>query len=184
MLLVPCLWEMACHDGNACTTYGPFRGPKSTSTYPLYDHSSGSGRWHPSTVLRWVKRYGEKGFAGLTNAAERSDKGQSRPLPPEAITLIEGLVLQTPPRSAAAIHGQVTAVAREQGWKPPSYVRVRQITKNLDPALVTLAHQGTAAYREAFDLLYRREATHAMWQADHTSLDVWLLDEEGRPAKP
>lgn len=35
---------------------------------------------------------------------------------------------------------------------------------------MTLAHQGAAAYREEFDLLYRREATHAnaMWQADHT----------------
>src|SRR5437764_14668988 len=23
-----------------------------------------------------------------------------------------------------------------------------------------------------------------MWQADHTPLDVWLLDEAGKPAKP
>src|SRR5258708_8071939 len=48
------------------------------------------------------------------------------------------------------------------------------------------AHQGAAAYREEFDLLYRREATHAnaMWQADHTPLDVLLLDETGTPAKP
>jgi putative transposase len=61
-----------------------------------------------------------------------------------------------------------TSIAKEQGWKPPSYARVRQIIKNLDPALVTVAHQETAAYREEFDLLYRREATHtnAMWQAD------------------
>jgi putative transposase len=81
---------------------------------------------------------------------------------------------------------QVTDIAQEQGWKPPSYARVRQIIKKLDPALVTLAHQGAAAYREEFDLLYRREATHAnaMWQADHTPLDVWLLDEAGKPAKP
>ncbi len=99
---------------------------------------------------------------------------------------MEGLALQTPPRSAAAIHRQVVEIAKAQGWKPPSYERVRQIIKSLDPALVTLAHQGAAAYREEFDLLYRREATHAnaMWQADHTPLDVWLLDEEGKPAKP
>jgi putative transposase len=100
--------------------------------------------------------------------------------------LSEEVSLQIPPRSAAAIHRQVTAIAKEQGWKPPSYARVRQIIKNLDPALVTLAHQGAAANREAFDLLYRQEATHAnaMWQADHTPLDVWLLDEEGKPAQP
>src|SRR6266487_1998429 len=99
---------------------------------------------------------------------------------------IEGLALQTPPRSMAAIHRQVTAIALEQGWEPPSYDRVRHIIKRLDPALVTMAHQGAAAYREEFDLLYRRESSHAnaMWQADHTSLDVLLLDETGTPAKP
>jgi len=116
----------------------------------------------------------------------RSDKGKSRRLPDVAITLIEGMALQTPPRSMASIHRQVVEIAGKQGWTPPSYDRVRQIIKNLDPALVTLAHQGAAAYREEFDLLFRREATHAnaMWQADHTPLDVWLLDEAGKPAKP
>jgi transposase-like protein len=130
-----------------------------------------------STIKRWVKRYGEKGLVGLADVKTRSDKGKSRRLPPDAITLIEGLALQTPPRSMAAIHRQVTAIATEQGWNPPSYDRVRQIIKNLDPALMTFAHQGAAAYREEFDVLYRREATHAnaMWQADHTPLDVWLL---------
>jgi len=138
-----------------------------------------------STMQRWIKQYREKGLAGLANTG-RSDKGKSRSLPEQAIQLIEGLALQTPPRSAAAIHRQVTAIAKEQGWKPPSYARVRQIIKNLSPALMTLAHQGAVAYREEFDLLYRREATHAnaMWQADHTPLDVWVLDEEGKPAQP
>lgn len=114
-----------------------------------------------STVRRWMKQYRENGLAGLADAKVRSDKGKSRSLPPEAITLIEGLALQTPPRSIAVIHSQVCTIAEEQRWKSPSYDRVRQIIKNLDPALVTLAHQGAAAYWEEFDLLYRREATHA-----------------------
>src|SRR5712692_6060419 len=119
------------------------------------------------TVQRWIKNYREQGLAGLADPL-RSDKGTSRKLPQAAIHLIEGLALQTPPRSAASIHRQVTAIATAQGWKPPSYARVRQIMKNLDPALITLAHEGAEAYREEFDLLYRREATHAnaMWQAD------------------
>jgi putative transposase len=138
------------------------------------------------TVRRWMKHYRERGLAGLADAKTRSDKGKSRRLPADAIPLVEGLALQTPRRSMAAIHRQVVAIATEQGWKPPSYDRVRQIIKNLDPALVTLAHQGAAAYREEFDLLYRREATHsnAMWQADHSPLDILLLDENGKPAKP
>jgi putative transposase len=140
----------------------------------------------PSTVQLWIKRYREKGLAGLANNVARSDKGKSRKLPETAIQLIEGLALQKPPRSMAAIHRQVATIAKEQGWKPPSYDRVRHIIKGLDPALVTFAHQGAAAYREEFDLLYRREATHsnAMWQADHTPLDIVLLDEAGKPARP
>src|SRR6266436_7381459 len=72
-----------------------------------------------STVRRWMKRYRDKGLAGLADTKGRSDKGKSRRLPPDAITLIEGLALQTPPRSMAAIHRQVTAIAREQVWNLP-----------------------------------------------------------------
>lgn len=53
----------------------------------------------------------------------------------EAIQLIEGLSVQTPPRSATCIHRQVTAIAKEQWWKPPSYNRIYHIIKNLDPTL-------------------------------------------------
>jgi putative transposase len=87
-----------------------------------------------STIQRWVKRYRELGLAGLADQSVRSDKGKSRRLPAEAIALIEGLALQTPPRSIAAIHRQVSTIAQERGWKPPSYDRVRQIIKSLDPA--------------------------------------------------
>jgi putative transposase len=139
----------------------------------------------PSTVQLWIKQYREKGLAGLIHARRR-DKGSSRRLPEQAIRLVEGLALQTPPRSAASIHRQVTTIATEQGWKPPSYERVRQIIKNLDPALLTMAHEGAAAYREEFDLLYRREASHAnaMWQADHAELPILLFDETSKPDKP
>ena len=139
-----------------------------------------------SRVRRWVKHYREKGLAGLADARTRSDKGKSRRLPADAITLIEGLALRPPRHSMAAIHRQVRDIAQQQGWSPPSYARVRQIIKNLDPVLVTLTHQGTAAYCDEFDLLYRREATHAnaMWQADHSNLPILLLDEGGKPARP
>jgi putative transposase len=151
----------------------------------IYQQVARTHQLSPSTIQLWIKQYREKGLAGLTHA-RRSDKGSSRRLPGQAIRLVEGLALQTPPRSAASIHRQVSAIANEQGWKPPSYERVRQIIKTLDPALVTMAQQGAAAYREEFDLLYRREASHAnaMWQADHCELPLLLLDEAGKPDKP
>lgn len=69
----------------------------------------------PSTVQFWIKRYREKGLAGLANNVARSDKGTSRKLPETAIQLIEGLALQKPPRSMAAIHRQVATITKEQG---------------------------------------------------------------------
>jgi putative transposase len=139
-----------------------------------------------STIQSWVKRYREKGLAGLANNVARLDKGKSRRLPTEAIQLIEGLALRTPPRSIASIHRQIVGIAKEQEWPAPGYNRVYTIVKKLDPALVTMAHQGAAAYREEFDLLHRREAPHsnAMWQADHCELPLLLLDEAGKADKP
>ncbi|GHO89964.1 hypothetical protein KSF_000120 [Reticulibacter mediterranei] len=49
------------------------------------------------TIQRWIKNYRKKGLAGLADTKTRSDKGKSRRLPANAITLIEGLALQTPP---------------------------------------------------------------------------------------
>ena len=56
----------------------------------------------------------------------------------------------------------------------------------MDPALVTLAHEGTKSYSDRFDLVHRREAEapNAIWQADHSELDVFVKDGEGKPRKP
>src|SRR6266568_1438843 len=56
----------------------------------------------------------------------------------------------------------------------------------LDPALVVLAHEGTKRYEELYDLVYRREASkpNAIWQADHTQLDLWIVTPSGHPARP
>jgi putative transposase len=47
----------------------------------------------------------------------------------------------------------------------------------LQADLLTLAHQGTKAYSEVFDLVHRREAAgpNAIWQADHSPLDILLV---------
>jgi len=52
--------------------------------------------------------------------------------------------------------------------------------------LLTLAHQGSKAYGEAFELVHRREADgpNAIWQADYTPLDILLVRPDGNVAKP
>ena len=121
------------------------------------------------TARRWVRQYRQAGLAGLVRKA-RADRGTHRGLTPELQILIEGLALQTPRPTVAVIHRQVVAVAREQGWSIPSYACVYTVVQQLEPALVTLAHEGSQAYREKFDMLHRREVSqpNAMWQADHT----------------
>jgi len=117
--------------------------------------------------------------------APRADRG-SRRFPTDLVRLIEGLALQLPPQSIAAIHRRVVAVATEQGWPKPSYGTVYGVVRRLHPGLETLAHDGAKAHRDRFDLVHRRNAgsPNAIWQADHIQLDVWVRDERGRPTKP
>jgi transposase InsO family protein len=77
-------------------------------------------------------------------------------------------------------------VAREQGWKEPSYDQVYRIVQRLSPADATLAHEGARAYRDQFEVLVRFEASRAneLWQVDHCRLHIWLVNERGRASKP
>ena len=137
------------------------------------------------TVQRWVAQYRHAGLAGLARCA-RSDQGSPRTLSPEIRQVIEGLALRKPPPTVAFVHRQACEVARQQDWKAPTYHGVYRVVQQLAPALLTLAHEGSKAYRLAFDLLQRREASAAneMWQADHTLLDCWVQQEGGPPARP
>jgi putative transposase len=96
------------------------------------------------------------------------------------------LALQAQPPTTAFVHRQVCSVATQHGWPAPSYDTVYEIIRRLDPALRTLAQDGSKVYQEAFDLLYRREATrpNEMWQADHCLLDIWVLDPTCKPRRP
>lgn len=136
------------------------------------------------TAQRWLARYRAEGLLGLARTPRR-DRG-SRRFPDELITLIEGLALRRPPPSAAAIHRQVSEVARVHGWPVPGYDTVYDVVTALPADLVMLAHEGTKRYREVFDLICRREAAHPndIWQADHTQLDLWIREPSGRPARP
>jgi putative transposase len=74
-------------------------------------------------VQRWMRQYRREGLVGLARR-RRSDRGKRRGIPQECVHLIEGLALERPKRSVAAIHRQVSAVALQKGWPPLSYGRV------------------------------------------------------------
>ena len=70
---------------------------------------------------------------------------------------------------------------------PLEYTTVREIVHALDPGLTALGRwAGDAAYRDKFELVYRRTtaAPNEQWQMDHTLLDVMILGDRQQPVRP
>jgi putative transposase len=136
------------------------------------------------TAQRWLASYRAGGLAALAPAG-RSDRGTRR-FPRELVCLIEALAVTLPAPTAAFIHRRVVQIAKLKGWPVPSYRTVVSVVGALDRGLVTLAHEGPVAYRDRYELVLRRDAQapNELWQADHTLLDVLVLDHLARPARP
>jgi putative transposase len=124
-------------------------------------------------------------MAGLARPP-RGDRGTRRRVSADLAAIIEGLALERPRRSVAGIHRAVCEAAARGEQEAPSYATVYAIVRAIDPALMILAHEGTKAYAASFDLLHRREAErpNAIWQADHTLLDILVKDETGATVRP
>jgi len=136
------------------------------------------------TVQRWLARYTANGPMGLARPL-RPEAG-TRTFPDGLVQLIQGMALTKPPASIATIHRRVVHVASEYGWHTPSYGSVRDIVRRIDPAMLTLAREGAAAFRDKYEMVHRHRADrpNAIWQADHTELDILILDARGRPTRP
>jgi len=137
------------------------------------------------TLRRWARSYRAEGMAGLQRKPRR-DAGSRRSVDEQTIALIQGIALSVPRQSIANIHRQVLALIERDGGKPPSYATVWAIVKAIEPAMTILAHRGPKTYADMFDLLHRREADgpNAVWQADHTQLDILVRDELGALVRP
>lgn len=100
--------------------------------------------------------------------------------------MIEALALRRPAPTMAFICRRVGDIARDRDLPAPSYSSVRAVVTAIDPGLITLAQEGDAAYRDRFELVFRRAASrpNEQWQADHTLLDIIVLDKGGNPVRP
>ncbi len=136
------------------------------------------------TLRRWAAKYREAGLVGLVRRG-RADAGR-RKLRTDLAQQIEALAVQRPRLSAASIHRRVSQAAKKEGHRVPSYATVRRAIEALDPAMLCLVHEGPTAYRDRYELIHRHRAEkpNAVWQADHTQLDLLILDANGKPARP
>jgi len=134
---------------------------------------------------RWVNQYHQYGLEGL-KPKPRKDKGIYREFPEDLIKMIEGLALQKPKRTVASIHRQITHYAQNLKLAIPSYPTVFKIINKISPDLMSLAHEGTQSYQQKFDILYLRESSRPnhIWQADHTLLGIYILDDKRELKRP
>ncbi|MGP9684123.1 Mu transposase C-terminal domain-containing protein [Brachybacterium sp. AOP3-A1-3] len=136
------------------------------------------------TLSRWHAAYRVGGVKALERTP-RADAGARRTTP-ELVAFVKHLALTKPRPSIATLHRLAAAEASRTGEKPPSYATVRSIVQALDPGMVTLALEGPASYRDRHELVFRHRAErpNALWQADHTELNILIKDPSGRPSRP
>lgn len=137
------------------------------------------------TLARWSAKYRADPTSHGLQRSRRPDRGGRR-IPAELVDAIEALALRRPEPTIAFVHRRVGDIATNRGLSPPSYSSVRAVIGAIDPGLRTLAHEGDAAYRDRFELVFRRTAArpNEQWQADHTLLDIMVLGKNGAPVRP
>ncbi|GAA3326062.1 MULTISPECIES: Mu transposase C-terminal domain-containing protein [Micrococcaceae] len=137
------------------------------------------------TLARWSAKYRADPTSRGLQRTRRTDHGRRR-IRAELIEAIEALALQRPEPTAAYIHRRVGDIAADRGLSPPSYSSVRAIIGAIAPGLRTLAQEGDAAYRDRFELVFRRATArpNEQWQADHTLLDIMVLGRKGTAVRP
>ena len=125
------------------------------------------------TAQRWVSQYRKLGLAAFVRKA-REDRGARRVVSPRIKAAIEGLALERPPLPIRSICRQVREFAQATGERMPGYGAVYDLVREVPRGLLTLAHQGSKAYSEGYDLVHRREASRSntIWQADHAQLGI------------
>lgn len=135
------------------------------------------------TLQRWLRCYRLDGLAGL-GRSPRSDRGKAH-MPEHLTVLVRELATKRPRPPVSAIHRKIAALAVAEGRQAPSYSCVARIACSVPERRIAVTTDPTG-YRDHHELVYRREAStsNEMWQADHTVLDILVLDDAGNPIRP
>ncbi|MFT8309678.1 MAG: Mu transposase C-terminal domain-containing protein [Sporolactobacillus sp.] len=136
------------------------------------------------TLHYWVSSYEKLGLKGLVRK-KRNDAEIIR-VDSQVKKQIERLILQHKRNSVASIYRKVCTYCKQNHLEQPSYYQVMAVSKSLTPGMKKLAFEGTKQYKNEYDLIHTRQAIfpNEIWQADHTLLDIFVLNEKGNPQRP
>lgn len=140
-----------------------------------------------ATVYRWIKQWSKtKAVSGLIRSG-RSDAGSSRlPAPVEAILKqeIEAFYLTRERPTVVELWERVSLACRESGLSAPNLSTVRRRVERLPDRLTMAKRLSPKLARESFEP-HRGSFPGADWplavyQIDHTPIDVSLVDDKYR----
>lgn len=132
-----------------------------------WNRLAAEARVPPRTLSRWAAAYRTDPTHSGLKRRQRGDRGCKK-IPAELVEVIEALALRRPAPTMAFICRRVGDIARDRELPAPSYSSVRAVVTAIDPGLITLAQEGDAAYRDRFELVFRRAASrpNKQWQAE------------------
>lgn len=136
------------------------------------------------TLQYWINKYQQFGLKGLIRKT-RTDAGDVK-VEKKVQEEIKNLIFKHKRNSVTSVHRKVCETCKAKSWRQPSYYQVYAISKSLSQGMKKLAHEGKKEYQNSYDLIHRREANYPneIWQADHTPLDIMVLNEKGKPERP
>ncbi|MCK6844202.1 helix-turn-helix domain-containing protein [Klebsiella pneumoniae] len=139
-----------------------------------------------ATVYRWLARIARYGTVSCLLRKQRSDKGSKRLAEPvEAIVsaVIAGEYLTDQRRSPTAALREIERLCRQHKLVAPSKgTLLRRIDEILPEEKVRKRHGRNASldFRATRGTLPGVDHVHAIWQIDHTKVDITLVDEKDR----
>lgn len=162
------------------------REPRKRTRQEIEEVARSFGR-DPATVYRWIARWAEtKTVSGLVRAG-RSDQG--KPRLSEAIEAIikdkiENYYLVPERPTIVELTEQIALACRKEGLKPPNIATVRRRVERLQDRLVMAKRRSSKEARETFEPLKGSfpgaDVPLAVYQIDHSPLDVMFVDETYR----
>lgn len=137
------------------------------------------------TLRRWKRRYKKEGITGLERKV-RSDRSHRRSIDPELEAWVKQLATKRRRPTLVTLHRQVCERATRLELPLPSYSVVTDIVRGISSGAKLLQAHSPEAYANTHELVHRREASapNEVWQADHTLLDIALLDDKGNTVRP